>query len=79
MQAAAQAGRMGKITAITARNNNLLEFTLADGTNAVQRWQDRSRTESWTPGDARSRRRENTGKEAASCRKLKMSRSSPPH
>ena len=49
MQAAAQAGRMGKITAITARNNNLLEFTLADGTNAVQRWQDRSRTESWTP------------------------------
>lgn len=49
MQAAAQAGRMGKITAITAHNNNLLEFTLADGTNAVQRWQDRSRAESWTP------------------------------
>ena len=49
MQAAAQVGRMGKITAITANNNNLLEFTLADGTNAVQRWQDRSRAESWTP------------------------------
>lgn len=49
MQAAAQVGRMGKITAITAHNNNLLEFTLADGTNAVQRWQDRSRAESWTP------------------------------
>ena len=49
MQAAAQVGRMGKITAITARTNNLLEFTLADGTNAVQCWQDRSRAESWTP------------------------------
>lgn len=48
MQAAAQVGRMGKMTAITANNNNLLEFTLADGTNAVQRWQDRSRAESWT-------------------------------
>lgn len=49
MQAAAQVGRMGKMTAITANNNNLLEFTLADGTNAVQRWQDRSHAESWTP------------------------------
>ena len=49
MQAAAQVGRMGKITAITAHNNNLLEFTLADGTRTVQRWQDRSRAESWTP------------------------------
>lgn len=49
MQAAAQMGRMGKITAITAHNNNLLEFTLADGTRTVQRWQDCSRAESWTP------------------------------
>lgn len=48
MQAAAQVGRMGKIMAITAHNNNLLEFTLADGTHAVQCWQDRSRAESWT-------------------------------
>lgn len=48
MQAAAQVGRMDKITAITAHNDNLLEFTLKDGTNAVKRWQDRSRAESWT-------------------------------
>ena len=48
MQATAQVGHTGKITAITAHNGNLLEFTLADGTRTVQRWQDRSRAESWT-------------------------------
>ena len=48
MQAAAQVGHTGKITAITAHNDNLLEFTLEDGTGVVKRWQDRSRAESWT-------------------------------
>ena len=48
MQTAALIGHMGKITAITACDDNLLEFTFKDGTNAVQRWQDRSRAESWT-------------------------------
>ncbi len=48
IQTAAQVGATGEITAITAHNDNLLEFTLKDGTNAVKRWQDRSRAESWT-------------------------------
>lgn len=48
MQVAAQVGHTGKITAITAHNDNLLEFTLEDGTGVVKRWQDRSRAESWT-------------------------------
>lgn len=48
MQTAALVGHTGEITAITAYNDNLLEFTLKDGTNAVKRWQDRSRAESWT-------------------------------
>lgn len=48
MQTAAQVGPVSEITAITARNGNLLEFTLKDGTKAVKRWQDRSRAESWT-------------------------------
>lgn len=48
MQAAAQVGPVSKIMAITARNGNLLEFTLKDGTKAVKHWQDRSRAESWT-------------------------------
>ena len=48
MQAAALVGHTGEITAITAHNDNLLEFTLKDGTNAVKRWQNRSRAESRT-------------------------------
>ena len=40
---------MGEITAVTAHNDNTLEFTLADGTATVKRWQDRSRAASWTP------------------------------
>ena len=48
MQTVALVGHTGEITAITAHNDNLLEFTLKDGTNAVKRWQDRSRAESWT-------------------------------
>ena len=39
----------GEITAVTAHNDNTLEFTLADGTTTVKRWQDRSRAASWTP------------------------------
>lgn len=43
------ASSVGEITAVTACNNNTLVFTLADGTQSVKRWQDRSRAESWTP------------------------------
>ena len=39
----------GEITAVTAHNDNTLEFTLADGTATVKQWQDRSRATSWTP------------------------------
>ena len=38
----------GEITALTAHNDNTLEFTHADGTVTVKRWHDRSRAESWT-------------------------------
>lgn len=37
-----------KITAIRATNDNTLVFCFKDGTEIVKRWQDRSRTESWT-------------------------------
>lgn len=38
-----------KITAVRVENDNTLVFCLADGTETVKRWQDRSRRESWTP------------------------------
>ena len=37
-----------KITGITAEDNNILTFHLADGTTAVKRWQHKSRAGSWT-------------------------------
>ena len=37
-----------KITVITADDNNILTFHLADGTTAVKRWQHKSRADSWT-------------------------------
>ena len=49
MEIAASVSATGKITAVTAHNDNTLEFTLADGTVTVNRWQDRSRAASWTP------------------------------
>ena len=49
MEIAAQVSTTGEITAVTARNDNTLEFTLADGTVTVKQWQDRSRATSWTP------------------------------
>ena len=49
MEIAAQVSSTGEITAVTARNDNALEFALADGTTTVKRWQDRSRAASWTP------------------------------
>lgn len=49
MEIAATVSDMGEITAVTAHNDNTLEFTLADGTVTVKRWQDRSRAASWTP------------------------------
>lgn len=49
MEIAAQVAATGKITAVTAHNDNTLEFTLADGTVTVKQWQDRSRAASWTP------------------------------
>ena len=42
-------GCIDKITAITAKNNNILEFTLTSGEVVTRKWQDRSRAESWTP------------------------------
>lgn len=38
-----------KITAVRVENDNALVFCLADGTETVKRWQDRSRRDSWTP------------------------------
>ena len=48
MEIAAQVSATGEITAITAHNDNALEFTLADGTVTVKQWQNRSRAASWT-------------------------------
>ena len=48
MEIAATVADTGEITAVTAHNNNTLEFTLADGTVTVKQWQDRSRAASWT-------------------------------
>ena len=49
MEISATVSATGEITAVTAHNNNTLEFTLADGTVTVIQWQDRSRAASWTP------------------------------
>ena len=48
MEIAATVSVTSEITAVTAHNNNTLEFTLADGTVTVKQWQDRSRAASWT-------------------------------
>jgi hypothetical protein len=37
-----------KITAVRVKNDNTLVFCLADGTETVKRWQDRSRRGCWT-------------------------------
>ena len=42
-------GGVDKITAITAKNDNILEFTLTSRETVTRKWQDRSRAESWTP------------------------------
>ena len=39
---------LGDLTAIRAENGNTLVFCRGDGTQAVKRWKDRSRAESWT-------------------------------
>jgi len=39
----------GEITAVRAENGNRLVLILADGSEIVKRWEDRSRAESWTP------------------------------
>ena len=39
---------LGDLTAIRAENGNTLVFCWGDGTQAVKRWKDRSRAESWT-------------------------------
>ena len=49
MEIASTVSATGEITAVTAHNDNALEFTLADGTTTVKQWQDRSRAASWTP------------------------------
>lgn len=38
----------GEITAVRAENGNRLVFILANGSEIVKRWEDRSRAESWT-------------------------------
>ena len=48
MEIAALVSTTSEITAVTAHNNNTLEFALADGTVTVKQWQDRSRAASWT-------------------------------
>jgi hypothetical protein len=48
MEISATVSATGEITAMTAHNDNTLEFTLADGTVTVKQWQDRSRAASWT-------------------------------
>ena len=48
MEIAARVSATCEITAVTSHNDNTLEFTLADGTVTVKRWQDRSRAASWT-------------------------------
>ena len=48
MEVAATVSATGEITAVTAHNDNTLEFTLVDGTVTVKQWQDRSRAASWT-------------------------------
>lgn len=45
----AEIGDFGKITAITADKDNTLIFSLENGETIIKRWQDRSRSESWTP------------------------------
>ena len=47
-EVASSVSSTGEITAITAHNDNTLMFTLADSKQIVKRWQDRSRSESWT-------------------------------
>lgn len=59
METAATVSATGEITAVTAHNNNTLEFTLSDGTVTVKQWQDRSRATSWTP-EMRAAAREKT-------------------
>ena len=59
MEIAAQVSTTGEITAVAARNDNTLEFTLADGTVTVKQWQDRSRAASWTT-EMRAAAREKT-------------------
>ena len=49
IEISATVSTLGEITAVTAHNDNTLEFTLADETTTVKQWQDRSRATSWTP------------------------------
>lgn len=41
-------GLQSEVTAIRVKNDNILVFSLKDGTESVKRWQDRFRAESWT-------------------------------
>ena len=59
-------GGIGKITAISAHNNNTLVFTLCSGEQIVKQWQDRSRRESWTPEKREAARQKKKRKEVAS-------------
>ena len=58
-------GGIGKITAISAHNNNTLLFTLCSGEQIVKQWRDRSRRESWTPEKREAARQKKKRKEVA--------------
>ena len=58
-------GGIGKITAISAHNNNTLVFTLCSGEQIVKQWQDRARRESWTPEQREAARQKKKRKEVA--------------
>lgn len=49
MELIEQIGGLDKITEITAAPDNTVVFTLPNGETTVKRWQNRSRSESWTP------------------------------
>ena len=61
-----EVGGIGKITAISAHNDNTLVLTLTSGEQIVKRWQDRSRRDSWTPEMKEAARQRKLRKEVAS-------------
>lgn len=61
----------GEITAIRVMEGNTLVFVFRDGHEAVKRWQDRSRSESWTE-DMKRRASEKAKERYGECRQQEM-------